>query len=1323
MSCEGNRLKFFERVQNALGLDAKTLEKIYQTGKAAGVAAGEEQKADEKTRLLFDDMREVGIQPPTHSPDGLPKADSRAGYAAVFDYLRASAMARSIENIEDIVDDAWPLDDVNREGLNNDGVNRAGFRSHRKIKAGTTDLGNAYYESVWTGGIWGGIGSSNHVRNTLDFIILEMPFFQKFFSQADADGYMPDGYHLNGFDRNGWDESGRNIYGLSRDELLIPQQIDNAARAVVYYHVLRPNRVNSTRISLDIEGFSPEDGFRPHNGEEAFDHDRFGFDRRGFRGGRSWTGYDENGLDASGKPAPERKGYDAWGYERKTGLTAPDAQGVRYNLIGWVYDPASGDCYNPQNPSQRMKHEGSWGYSTKYKKVVLKRSYIPTEREIKARLRNPAIHLEEQRAGGYTLCVYGALNWHEAEALATRNSVVGRYLRSEERSNVVPDAHYLGIRLRCPYCGQFTGAKPHHCPNFGEKVIVTYDRNVIALRKGTYAYPESEYTDVIDETTKHGDGHIPENNPAKLFALIKQSDWRFNFTPFSTLMEYEWKKEDDETAVLLVAARSPLGENYDPDYHGGRFAGFHWKSGLDKSGRDLFGFHYLSGRRPDGIHHEDLKAAVKVRQMMAESRELLEKAGKTAKDMLEATYSRIATSIAGAPRSVRIAEEGGPRPGMFWTDMKGRIQAERYPLQNTPLSNELNNLIALKAGLYHELGHEEDTPVGVFRRVLGIANGEEEVEGLPKSAAGLVAEVYNILEDGRMERAQAKRRRGVANLLAACAAIEPRWDEQVGENIPVSHQVMGMMLYRSLPFFRVRPEVFAAAPERVRKLYLEVEPLVDRAMKSPEDAFQASIEISRKLIEADPELRQLAEKMTTEKSQGGKWAQGSGKDGGTAIIISGLPKPGAATSPDKSIPLPAPGWGRRKQDEPGAGRPQGQGKQDEPGAGRPQGQDEQDEPGAGRPQGQGKQDEPSAGRPQGQDEQDEPGAGRPDEQAERSAGSSGGMQTLDLPTPDPDDEFFTAVAASASLTALANDIAADIRYGVNSLTRTPVGRALQRPINATSGLFLEDPGNPEITHTIRTPIDDSPAAIDEIEALRNAGRDKGRQVARKLEVLKEEIHRRARLKTSGTPDRKRFKRAITGAETVYKQQEAFDITSLAVSLQLDMSGSMQKEIWSGRLAATTLALEEALKHLDAEYMVTGFGSEYAVFKTFGDPVFAPERAAAMLTTELGGTTAAPAMRLGALGLRETKSANKLHVVMTDGEFADTERAAAQAQEMRQNGIVPFGIFFGSEDRAPGDSLNQVFGEGNWVTIRSLADLPDQVGRRIEQIYRKILATK
>lgn len=508
MSCEGNRLKFFEQAQAVLKLDAAELEKIYQAGKAACVMPSEAEleRMTEKTRLLFQDMRAVGLQPPTHSADGLPKIASRAGYAAVFDHLRRSAAA-SVVNIQEYgLDekelDAWPLPIGLRHLLDEEYKNSAGVRYHRYVekKSGSEP-------HIWFGVPLGfTIGSLDIFEPINEKAKPTNKQIRDFINTVDTDGFLPDGYTAEGFDRDGFDAFGYSIYGLTREEMKDPKKIREAAASTHRLYYLRRGRVSSKGYEADVEGYD-SDGFRPYGPDEEQDCDRFGFNRLGFRGGRSWTGYDENGLDAQGKPAPQRKGYDAWGYERKTGLTAPDAQGRRFNLIGWVYDAAADECYDPQNPARRMKHSGSFGYSTKYKKVVLKRSYVPTPQEMEERVRNPSIRWNEYRSGGGQLLPYACLEWNARAAAYKLNRPDIRYLRSRQYLNDHPGAEFLGVPLRCPKCGQFTGAAPHLCPQYGgRKVLALKDGMVIGFERG--AWKPVDYYAQNRRTYKYGHKNV-----------------------------------------------------------------------------------------------------------------------------------------------------------------------------------------------------------------------------------------------------------------------------------------------------------------------------------------------------------------------------------------------------------------------------------------------------------------------------------------------------------------------------------------------------------------------------------------------------------------------------------------------------------------------------------------------------------------------------------------------------------------------------------------------------------------------------------------------
>ncbi len=1346
MSCEGNRKRFFDVLQARCGLDATTLEKVYQAGRNQ---PRDPDEATEKTRLLFDDLRLLGMKPPTHSPDGLPNAAGRQGYAAVFDYIRAR-IPGALLDWEDLGLEkpdtypyewkAWPLDIRSVSFLDERMINVVGRGYHRFLEDD---------RHVWWGKCTGNrppytLAPSRPIRPE------EKRVIDDFLARRDASGLYPDGRDEFGFDPDGWDELGYNLYGLRKRDLTNPSLVEKAARKVCTLSIEKSGGKRGTvrkSYDVDVEGFD-ETGFSPLPGGARWDDvDRLGFNRAGFRQGRSWTGYDENGLDANGNPYPKRRGYDAWGYEKKTGLTAPDAQGRRYNLIGWVYDPQTDECYNPDNPQQRMKHSDSFYYSAKWKKVVLKRSYVPSDQEMVARIKDPRIRMQEIRKGGYRGLVYGllvnqkGLSDQQRSQLLWWNLPETRALRTPERAQANSEATFAGVRLRCPRCGQFTGARPHRCPHFGKKVLIYDDGTVVSLETGSIFdqiegdYPHSPI-DAVDEIAnalndRFWCGHVYIPDPLAKWAGVQQAvcqriahdpEQSLNCDtvgPFEVqagdLLAQVWK-QDGETGIVTEAPNSPLGEDFDPDFDGSPLSGLHWKTGLSRDGYSPSGIHYLTGRTRDGKDIAALKRMARIKKSLKDTIEEMGDDPEAYRRLLERTYSRIATSLAGEPRRVDIENQGGPRPGMFWTDMRGHIQAEMEPLRHTPRNSPENNLLALKAGIYHELGHEEDTPVGVFRRIVDIAQGKERVDGIPPEQAGIVSEIYNILEDGRMERTQAKRRRGVAAVLAADAMINPRWDEQVGETVPMMHQIMGLMLYRSLPFFRVRQEVLDRAPERVRRLYAEIEPLVDAAMRSPEDAFRATIEITRRLTQ-EPEIAQAAANITAKQLTDGEWARSG--NGGYGVIVSALPRPKEGEA-DATIAVPQPGW-RGEDDIPG-GRARSGSAEEELRKGRRRGRkpDEDDAQG-GRPRAGRTEDEQRKGQQRARKPDEDGQGGRPTglpvEQPSDGAGSLGSGGAI---TPEPDQAFLDSLMETLDITEVVSSVVFDMETG-KRVPPNAVGEEMQRPLSGSGVRLPVADTTLSIKPLIGLDRELSPSRKRKLRQIVQAAEREARPLAQRLQRLKAAILKRERFQTSGRADRKRFKRALSGARTVYQTQRAADVTSLAVSIQVDMSGSMNTFVRSGQLASTAATIGKALEMLGAQYTISAFGGRTALVKTFGDPAIREEQLYGLMSMDLGGTVAQPGLSLGLHALKGAAASNKLHFLLTDGDLHDHNHSKQVIADMRANGIIPFGIYFGAY--APRERMDDLFGEGNWAHIRQLSDLSNVVARRIERIYRRILATR
>lgn len=103
MSCDGNRKKFTQACM-APGTAGATafggaehaqvvMEAVFEQGRANATTSDPAQQvlAEAQTRALFAQMRRMGITPPTHSANGLPKKDAQFGYAAMQRTLAALA--------------------------------------------------------------------------------------------------------------------------------------------------------------------------------------------------------------------------------------------------------------------------------------------------------------------------------------------------------------------------------------------------------------------------------------------------------------------------------------------------------------------------------------------------------------------------------------------------------------------------------------------------------------------------------------------------------------------------------------------------------------------------------------------------------------------------------------------------------------------------------------------------------------------------------------------------------------------------------------------------------------------------------------------------------------------------------------------------------------------------------------------------------------------------------------------------------------------------------------------------------------------------------
>ncbi len=809
-------------------------------------------------------------------------------------------------------------------------------------------------------------------------------------------------------------------------------------------------------------------------------------------------------------------------------------------------------------------------------------------------------------------------------------------------------------------------------------------------------------------------------------------------------------------------------------------------------------------------------------------------------ETIAAMFSRIATSIASQPRRVIFGKPGSG----FATDMRGKIYADPLPLGQGALLQD--QLLVINAGIYHELGHEEFTPMGYWADLLDIARSDAPItRQIDMRFAGLgviditldgarrdVPGCYNIVEDGRMERTISDEYRGVAEVLAASCMIDPRWDEQVGEHIPTRYQLEGALLYTALPYFSVPAATRAGMSEESGRLLDELEPIIARAVRgTAEDAYHASLYLAWRFEQAallnapppsvvnkrppsDPPPGTQAQRpkividgdQVIDGSQSGDQAgQGAdvdveytgnvtirnpkrrGEDDdqeGGQVTFRKPPKIEYDDEPDgdprqrqEDDDEAGAGGGRQRkaedEDEPRAGRRGGGGEDDEQTGERRQRKADDDEQGGGRGRGRKAEDEQEPRRrgdagddedesgQQRQRQEEEAGEGGRSRQQPDQEGSQGGQDRQEGQQGSQDgqqgqsgqqgsqdgqsaegaggdavdwsdtaassgpvrdaDQPFDAGDLQAVLDALDGQAAAVLDGMVRANARPEVlGAALHQPLgnrrSSTQRYRTEKGGvaNADVEFP-----KGYPGRVGALVPRRSMHQAVAKQLATQLTAIRDETEQRLRRQPAGRLDRGRLVAAIKGQENVRTRLQKYPNTSFAASVTVDMSGSMQGRKESYALYDAVMVLGDTFDALDIPYEVRAFSTgSSAQMKAIDDPSFDPNRAAALTSWGGGGTKMHEVASLATTALGGCPEANKIAISLTDGDLQDHERTQTVLEEARRRGVVTFGVFVGSNGLKP-QLMDELYGAGNWVAINDLKEMPQQVGKRLATIFKRL----
>ena len=286
-------------------------------------------------------------------------------------------------------------------------------------------------------------------------------------------------------------------------------------------------------------------------------------------------------------------------------------------------------------------------------------------------------------------------------------------------------------------------------------------------------------------------------------------------------------------------------------------------------------------------------------------------------------------------------------------------------------------------------------------------------------------------------------------------------------------------------------------------------------------------------------------------------------------------------------------------------------------------------------------------------------------------------------------------------------------------TPVRVGQRLHQPL--PSGRWTEqtyyNEQNNLANETVFLPQTRNPDRLRDLSKRAKEHNKVARLLAKQLEKVREQAAVRLNRQTSGKLDRRQLVNAYKGLDDVRTRTRKQDKTSFAVSIGVDQSSSMQKQVREKKLYDATMTLAKTLDQLEMAYEVRGFGSTSAQYKAMDEAKFNPSRGAVLADSTFGGTMMGPTAGLATQSLLARDESNRLFVSMTDGALHDHAETVVKMKQARENGIVTYGIYLGSDPTV--SKMDEIYGRGNWTTINQLSDMPKKVGQRIASIFKAL----
>jgi nitric oxide reductase activation protein len=317
---------------------------------------------------------------------------------------------------------------------------------------------------------------------------------------------------------------------------------------------------------------------------------------------------------------------------------------------------------------------------------------------------------------------------------------------------------------------------------------------------------------------------------------------------------------------------------------------------------------------------------------------------------------------------------------------------------------------------------------------------------------------------------------------------------------------------------------------------------------------------------------------------------------------------------------------------------------------------------------------------------------------------------------------FSEAQARRVLDELERDLSAAVESDIRRQSRVEVlGRNLHKPIGARQDaeqVYRDSQGRVRSASVQFPSLPAGDAAQTKVQKRRATHRQVARQLARYLENVQDVAEETVNFQTRGKLDRHRYAAAMKDAPDVYRRRVEVEGAGFALSMAVDVSGSMSKEMRSGALCDAAMVLSDACEDLQMPYEVRSFSSRTYQYKAMDDPTFSLDRAAMLLSGEGGGTNMAQTAGLAATSLLARPERNKLFVSLTDGDLGDHDSTMRQMEQARRDGVLTFGIFLSRGGYVNRERMDQIYGKANWTTINSIGEMPRAVGQRIALLMRR-----